>query len=155
MTFLIGDGVIPSNDGRGYVLRRLLRRAVRHAWQYGGEGLVFPSLVEATVEVMGDWYPELSETGDFIEQVVTREEVRFRRTLESGHQLLDSELADERMAVLSGATAFKLHDTYGFPVELTREIAGNGGRGGYRGGSTPKWPPSASEPGRPGRVEMK
>ena len=65
VTFLIGDGVIPSNDGRGYVLRRLLRRAVRHAWQYGGEGLVFPDLVDATVEVMGDWYTELTGQAGF------------------------------------------------------------------------------------------
>ena len=127
VTFLIGDGVIPSNDGRGYVLRRLLRRAVRHAWQYGGEGLVFPALVEATVEVMGDWYGELKERQDFITQVVTREEERFRRTLESGHQLLDAELTGDRSLTLSGAAAFKLHDTYGFPIELTTEIAGERG----------------------------
>jgi alanyl-tRNA synthetase len=126
VTFLIGDGVIPSNDGRGYVLRRLLRRAVRHAWQYGGEGLVFPRLVEATVEIMGDWYPELVTKHDFITQVVTREEERFRRTLESGHQLLDTELSADDGS-LSGSAAFKLHDTYGFPIELTREIAAERG----------------------------
>ncbi|MET0566833.1 MAG: alanine--tRNA ligase, partial [Acidimicrobiia bacterium] len=127
VTFLIADGVIPSNDGRGYVLRRILRRAVRHAWQYGGEGLVFPMLVDATVEVMGDWYTELGERKDFINQVVVREEERFRRTLESGHQLLDAELARDDAPALSGATVFKLHDTYGFPIELTREIASERG----------------------------
>ena len=127
VTFLIADGVVPSNDGRGYVLRRILRRAVRHAWQYGGEGLVFPSLVDATVEVMGDWYTEVVERRDFINQVVVREEERFRRTLESGHQLLDAELAREDAPALSGATVFKLHDTFGFPVELTREIAAERG----------------------------
>jgi alanyl-tRNA synthetase len=127
VTFLIADGVVPSNDGRGYVLRRILRRAVRHAWQYGGEGLVFPSLVDATVEVMGDWYTEVVERRDFINQVVVREEERFRRTLESGHQLLDAELAREDARALSGATVFKLHDTFGFPVELTREIAAERG----------------------------
>ncbi len=127
VTFLIADGVVPSNDGRGYVLRRILRRAVRHAWQYGGEGLVFPVLVDATVEVMGDWYNEVAERRDFINQVVTREEERFRRTLESGHQLLDAELARDDASALSGATVFKLHDTYGFPVELTREIAAERG----------------------------
>ena len=127
VTFLIGDGVIPSNDGRGYVLRRILRRAVRHAWQYGGEGLVFPMLVDATVEVMGDWYAELAERKDFINQVVVREEERFRRTLESGHQLLDTELLRDDAPALSGATVFKLHDTYGFPIELTREIASERG----------------------------
>ncbi len=127
VTFMIGDGVIPSNDGRGYVLRRLLRRAVRHAWQYGGEGLVFPTLVAATVDVMGDWYTELREKQEFITQVVTREEERFRRTLESGHQLLDAELGGDNSASLPGSTAFKLHDTYGFPIELTREIAAERG----------------------------
>jgi alanyl-tRNA synthetase len=127
VTFLIGDGVVPANEGRGYVLRRLLRRAVRHAWQYGGEGLVFPALVEATVEVMGDWYSELRDREDFITQVVTGEEERFRRTLESGHQLLDAELEGDPEATLSGSTAFKLHDTYGFPIELTREIASERG----------------------------
>jgi alanyl-tRNA synthetase len=127
VTFLIGDGVIPSNDGRGYVLRRILRRAVRHAWQYGGEGLIFPGLVEATVESHGDWYTELVERHDFITDVVTREEERFRRTLESGHQLLDVELQNDDSAELSGATVFKLHDTYGFPVELTTEIAAERG----------------------------
>ncbi len=127
VTFLIADGVVPSNDGRGYVLRRILRRAVRHAWQYGGEGLVFPSLVDATVEVMGDWYTEVVERREFINQVVIREEERFRRTLESGHQLLDAELARDDATALSGAAVFKLHDTFGFPVELTREIAAERG----------------------------
>ncbi|MEX0865292.1 MAG: alanine--tRNA ligase [Acidimicrobiia bacterium] len=126
VTFLIGDGVVPSNDGRGHVLRRVLRRAVRHAWQHGGEGLVVPSLVEATIEVMGDSYPTLVEKSSFILDVATREEERFRRTLESGHQLLDTELG-ESGAVLSGSTAFKLHDTYGFPIELTSEIAAERG----------------------------
>lgn len=126
VTFLISDGVVPSNDGRGYVLRRLLRRAVRHAWQYGGEGLLVPRLVEATIEAMSDSYPALADQADLIIDVVAREEEKFRRTLESGHQLLDTELADG-VESLSGATAFKLHDTYGFPIELTREIASERG----------------------------
>jgi alanyl-tRNA synthetase len=127
VTFLIADGVIPSNYGRGYVLRRILRRAVRHAWQYGGSGLVVPRLVDATIEAMNDWYPDLIDRRGFIDQVVTREEERFRRTLESGHQLLDAELERDQERALSGATVFKLHDTYGFPVELTREIAAERG----------------------------
>ncbi len=126
VTFLIADGVVPSNDGRGYVLRRLLRRAVRHAWQYGGEGLIMPQLVDATVDVMGDWYTDLTAKRDRVIDVVTREEEKFRRTLESGHQLLDTEL-ESGGQVLSGATAFKLHDTFGFPVELTQEIAAERG----------------------------
>ncbi|HEX6300232.1 MAG TPA: alanine--tRNA ligase [Acidimicrobiia bacterium] len=125
ITFLIGDGVIPSNDGRGYVLRRVLRRAVRHGWQYGGEGLIAPRLAETTIEVMRDAYPELAEKRDFILDVITREEERFRRTLESGHQLLDTEL--EEGETLSGSAAFKLHDTYGFPIDLTKEIAAERG----------------------------
>jgi len=125
ITFLIGDGVIPSNDGRGYVLRRVLRRAVRHGWQYGGEGLIAPRLAETTIEVMRDAYPELAEKRDFILDVITREEERFRRTLESGHQLLDTEL--EESETLSGSAAFKLHDTYGFPIDLTKEIAAERG----------------------------
>jgi alanyl-tRNA synthetase len=125
ITFLIGDGVIPSNDGRGYVLRRVLRRAVRHGWQYGGEDLLAPRLAETTIEVMSDSYPELAEKRDFILDVVTREEEKFRRTLESGHQLLDTELAESEG--LSGSAAFRLHDTYGFPIDLTREIAAERG----------------------------
>jgi alanyl-tRNA synthetase len=125
VTFLIGDGVIPSNDGRGYVLRRVLRRAVRHAWQYGGEGLVIPRLADSVIDLMGDAYPDLVEKRDLILDVVTREEEKFRRTLESGHQLLDTELAEKEG--LSGSVAFKLHDTYGFPIDLTKEIAAERG----------------------------
>ena len=122
VTFLIGDGVVPSNDGRGYVLRRVLRRAVRHAWQYGGDGLVIPELAGTTIDVMGEAYPGLAEKRDFILEVVTREEERFRRTLDSGHTLLEEEL-ETSPGQLSGDTAFKLHDTFGFPIDLTREIA--------------------------------
>ncbi len=125
VTFLIGDGVIPSNDGRGYVLRRVLRRAVRHGWQHGGDGLLMPQLAETTIDVMGEAYPDLTERRDFILDVVTREEEKFRRTLESGHQLLDTELLEGHE--LSGSAAFKLHDTYGFPIDLTREIASERG----------------------------
>jgi len=126
MTVLIGDGVIPSNDGRGYILRRIIRRAVRHAWQLGGEGLVTPALVRATVEALGSWYPEVAEREAFIIDVVSREEERFRRTLASGHQLLDVEL-ERTPEVLAGDIAFRLHDTFGFPIELTREIAAERG----------------------------
>lgn len=126
VTFLIGDGVVPSNDGRGYVLRRVLRRAVRHAWRHGGERLVTPLLVDSVIEVMGEAYPELQGKRDFIVDVVTREEERFRRTLESGHQLLDTELEDGD-DTLSGPTAFRLHDTFGFPIDLTKEIAAERG----------------------------
>lgn len=122
-TVMIGDGVMPSNEGRGYVLRRLLRRAVRHAWQLGSRALIMPSLVEATIGVLGDAYPVLVEQRDFIHDVVTREEDRFRRTLESGLRLLDDALEGVgEGGELDGEVAFKLHDTYGFPIELTTEI---------------------------------
>ncbi len=124
MSILIADGVVPSNDGRGYILRRVLRRAVRHAWRLGGDGLVAPDLARATIDVLGDWYTELQDKADLIVDVVTREERNFRRTLASGHQLLEAALeelpSDEP---LPGSVAFKLHDTYGFPIELTSEIA--------------------------------
>jgi alanyl-tRNA synthetase len=123
VTFLIGDKVVPSNEGRGYVLRRLLRRAVRHAYLLGSKDLIMPKLIAATVDVMRDAYPELVDRADIITEIAEREEVRFRRTLESGHQILDDELAGlEPGSVLAGETAFKLHDTYGFPRELTEEI---------------------------------
>ena len=126
VTFLIADGVVPSNDGRGYVLRRILRRGVRHAWQLkpdAGKELIFPSLVDKTIEIMGEAYPELSDKRDLVLDAVTREETQFRHTLQSGVELLDRELAEISEPVLPGSVAFKLHDTYGFPIELTSEIA--------------------------------
>jgi alanyl-tRNA synthetase len=112
------------------VLRRVLRRAVRHAWQLGGEGLITPRLVDATVEAIGDWYEELRTQRDYVVEVVSREEERFRRTLESGHSLLDTELQGlDGGSTLSGSVAFKLHDTFGFPIELTKEIAAERGVG--------------------------
>ncbi|MBI5158157.1 MAG: alanine--tRNA ligase [Acidimicrobiia bacterium] len=128
LTFLIADGVVPSNEGRGYILRRLLRRAVRHAWQLGAERPVTPYLVDATIEVMSPGYPALRSGRDGIVEMAEREELRFRRTLESGHTLLASELEGmDAGGVLAGPTAFKLHDTFGFPVELTEEIAAERG----------------------------
>jgi alanyl-tRNA synthetase len=124
MSILIADGVVPSNDGRGYILRRILRRAVRHAWRLGGEGLLTPDLARTTIDLLGDWYTELSGKADLIVDVVTREEQNFRRTLASGHQLLEAALEDlPSDEPLPGSVAFKLHDTYGFPIELTSEIA--------------------------------
>ena len=128
VTFLIGDKVVPSNEGRGYVLRRLIRRAVRHAFLLGSEDLIMPKLVETTVEVMREPYPELHAQRGAIVDMVAREEEQFRRTLRSGHQLLDEELRYlEPGAMLSGETAFKLHDTFGFPKELTEEIVSERG----------------------------
>jgi alanyl-tRNA synthetase len=122
MTFLISDGVFPSNEDRGYVLRRLIRRAVRQAFALGVERPVTPSLVRASIEVMGEAYPELHRTAEFVSDVAGREEARFRVTLRSGLAMLESELAAGSKTV-SGDVAFRLHDTHGFPIELTREIA--------------------------------
>jgi alanyl-tRNA synthetase len=128
VTFLIADGVVPSNEGRGYVLRRLLRRAVRHAFLLDAEDPVMAGLVEATVATMGDAYPDLTAKFGSISEIVEREEMQFRRTLLSGHALLDNALLElEPGGVLSGETAFKLHDTYGFPKELTEEIVAERG----------------------------
>ena len=123
VTFLIADKVVPSNEGRGYVLRRLLRRAVRHAVLLGSEDTIMPVLVDATIDAMGTAYPDLLEQRDRILEMAEREEGRFRRTLESGHKLLDEALDPlEEGDTLSGEVAFKLHDTHGFPRELTEEI---------------------------------
>jgi alanyl-tRNA synthetase len=121
-TMLVSDGVFPSNEGRGYVLRRILRRAVRYAFLLGTEQLVMPRLVETAIDVMGTAYPDVVKNRDFILGVLTREEERFRHTLKTGLTILDDEL--ESGSSLSGSTAFLLHDTYGFPLELTQEIAG-------------------------------
>jgi alanyl-tRNA synthetase len=124
MTFLVTDGVNPSNEERGYVLRRIIRRAVRFAYLLGVEQLVTPGLIDRTIEVMGDAYPELRAERDRVEGVITREEERFRQTLKTGVSLLDDAL--ERLpsgAPLPGDVAFKLHDTYGFPLDVTKEVA--------------------------------
>ena len=126
VTFLVNDGVQPSNEDRGYVLRRLLRRAVRHAHQLGVEKLVLPSLVGTVIDVMEDAYPELRANADYIGGIVTREEEQFRRTLRSGGAILEELLAGGTTAV-SGDSAFLLHDTYGYPIDLTKEIAAERG----------------------------
>ena len=125
MTFLVSDGVFPSNEDRGYVLRRIIRRAVRHAFQLGVEKLVTPTLVDATVDTLGEAWPELTRNHDFVTTVVTREEERFRQTLKAGSAILDEEIT--RSGRVSGEAAFRLHDTFGFPIELTTEIAGERG----------------------------
>ena len=125
-TMLVNDGVFPSNEGRGYVLRRIIRRAVRHAYLLGTERLVMPGLVETAIDVMGGAYPDVIKNRDFIVGVLTKEEERFRQTLKTGLVILEEELAKDQK-VLMGTTAFTLHDTYGFPLELTEEIAGERG----------------------------
>ncbi|MFY9586567.1 MAG: alanine--tRNA ligase [Actinomycetota bacterium] len=125
-TFLIGDGVFPSNEGRGYVLRRVIRRAVRHARLLGVDDLIMPPLVDAVVQTMGDAYPEIVSNKEMIRTTAGTEEENFRRTLRSGLVLLEEDIGRARKEgtkKLSGEGAFKLHDTYGFPLELTLEIA--------------------------------
>jgi len=125
-TMLINDGVFPSNEGRGYVLRRIIRRAIRHAFLLGTEKLVMPSLSETAIEVMGNAYPDLHGNKDFILGVLSKEEERFRHTLKTGLSILEDDM-QKNPETLSGSSAFLLHDTYGFPLELTQEIAGERG----------------------------
>jgi alanyl-tRNA synthetase len=130
MTFLVADGVIPSNDDRGYVLRRIIRRAIRFAYLLGVERPVLPAMVERTIDLMGDAYPVVRESRKLVVPIITREEESFRRTLATGSQILDLHL--DRLgegATLPGDIAFQLHDTYGFPIEVTQETAELRGHG--------------------------
>ena len=122
--FLIVDGVLPSNEGRGYVLRRIIRRAVRHGHKLGQEQAFFYRLVEPLAAEMGAAYPELLEARARVEQVLQQEEQRFAETLKQGMQILEETIAaDTSATVIPGAVAFKLYDTYGFPVDMTADIA--------------------------------
>ena len=128
VSFLVSDGVFPSNEGRGYVLRRLIRRAVRHAYRLGVEQLVTPELVDTTVMLTGEAYPDLATNASFVHDVIAREEERFRQTLKAGTHILEAEMAKlAEGATLPGSVAFALHDTHGFPLELTEEIAAERG----------------------------
>ncbi|MEK8031378.1 alanine--tRNA ligase [Ideonella sp. DXS29W] len=120
-TFAVIDGVIPSNAGRGYVLRRIARRAIRHGYKLGARKPFFYTLVPALVEQMGEAYPELRTGAARATEVLKQEEERFFQTIERGMEILDAALAAQP-AVLDGDTAFKLHDTYGFPVDLTADV---------------------------------
>jgi alanyl-tRNA synthetase len=124
MTFLVGDGVVPSNEDRGYVLRRIIRRAIQFSYRLGVERLILPEMVASCVGVMQDAYPELAADLDRIQSTIEREEAKFRETLRTGSSLLDSALDSvEPGSALDGSVAFKLHDTYGFPLEVTQEFA--------------------------------
>ena len=127
-SLLVSDGVFPSNEARGYVLRRILRRAVRHAYILGVESAVMGGMVDAVIEIMGADYPDLAANHQFVREVIDREEVRFRETLRKGQSILDEQLdALADGAALPGDVAFLLHDTYGFPLEVTQEITGERG----------------------------
>lgn len=121
-SFLICDGVIPSNEGRGYVLRRIIRRAVRHGYMLGAKDTFFYKLVAPLIEVMAEAGEELKRQQAIVEKVLKTEEEQFARTLERGLQLLDEELAQLTDDVLPGETAFRLYDTYGFPIDLTADV---------------------------------
>ena len=128
-SFLISDGVMPSNDGRGYVLRRIMRRAMRHAHLLGAKDPVMHRLVPALVQQMGAAYPELTQAQALIEETLKLEETRFKQTLDRGLKLLDDELDGlDEGAPLSGDAAFKLYDTYGFPLDLTQDALREKGR---------------------------
>ncbi|WP_458071805.1 alanine--tRNA ligase [Rhodanobacter sp. BL-MT-08] len=120
--FLIVDGVLPSNEGRGYVLRRIIRRALRHAWMLGVRGDFFWKMVQPLVEEMGEAYPELAAKQSFVEDALRTEEQRFGETLEHGMRVFD-DVAGKSGTTIPGADAFRLYDTYGFPVDLTADIA--------------------------------
>ncbi len=121
--FLIADGVNPSNEGRGYVLRRIIRRAVRHGNKLGATGPFFYKMLQPLVDVMGVAYPELAANQTRIEALLLKEEEQFAKTLEQGLKLLEGELANLKGSVIPGAVVFKLYDTYGFPADLTADIA--------------------------------
>ena len=125
VSFLVADGVLPSNEGRGYVLRRLLRRAARHGKLLGIKENFLYKLVDEVIKVSGEAYPELVEKESYIKKVIRIEEEKFNETIEQGMEILDSYIADLKKngeTTLSGENAFKLYDTYGFPIDLTQEI---------------------------------
>lgn len=121
--FLVLDGVMPSNEGRGYVLRRIIRRAVRHGNKLGAKGTFFHQLVGALIEQMGDAYPELAKHQSIIEKVLRIEEEQFGKTLERGLAILEEHLSALEGDVIPGDVVFKLYDTYGFPADLTADVA--------------------------------
>ncbi len=129
-TFLISDGVLPSNEGRGYVLRRIMRRAARHAKMLGFAEPLLYRTVDAVIAMMGDAYPELLEREDYVKKVILAEEERFAETLDNGLRLLNEAVAGLKKSgssVIPGETLFRLYDTYGFPIDLTADIVENEG----------------------------
>ena len=121
-SFLIVDGVLPSNEGRGYVLRRIIRRALRHGWKLGVRQAFFHRMVAPLVEQMGQAYPELAAKAKLVDQVLAAEEERFAETLDSGMKVFE-QIAAKASGTVAGADAFRLYDTYGFPVDLTADVA--------------------------------
>jgi alanyl-tRNA synthetase len=122
-SFLVVDGVLPGNEGRGYVLRRIIRRAIRHGKKLGVDGAFFHQLVEPLCREMGDAYPELIKAKAHVEKVLAKEERRFSETLDQGMEILETAIAELKGTELPGDVVFKLYDTFGFPVDLTADIA--------------------------------
>jgi alanyl-tRNA synthetase len=121
--FLIVDGVLPGNEGRAYVLRRIIRRAIRHGKKLGTDDLFFHKLVAPLAKEMGEAYPELAKARTHVEKVLKKEEMRFAETLDQGMEILEAAIADLKDKEIPGEVVFKLYDTYGFPVDLTADIA--------------------------------
>ena len=129
-TFMISDKIMPSNEGRGYVLRRLIRRAARHGRKMGMKGAFLSDIVDSVIDVCGDHYPELEEQRVFIKKIVTAEEEKFNDTLDQGLAMITNHIEDMKkngVKVLPGDIAFKLHDTYGFPIDITSDILADEG----------------------------
>ena len=120
-SFLIADGVLPSNEGRGYVLRRILRRGIRHAYSLGSKDALFHEIFKELKNLMGDFYQELNTGADAIKETLYSEEIKFRETLSKGLEILGHELPKIKNNKLDGKIAFKLYDTFGFPLDLTQD----------------------------------
>ena len=130
VSFAIGDGALPSNEGRGYIIRRLIRRSVMHGQRLGIQGSFLTKLVPTVASIMHSYYPEVTENIEFIQKVIANEENRFQETIHDGLAILETvfaEMKEKNQTVLSGENAFKLYDTYGFPYELTLEYASDNG----------------------------
>lgn len=130
VSFAIGDGALPSNEGRGYIIRRLIRRSVMHGQRLGIQGSFLTKLVPTVASIMHSYYPEVTENLEFIQKVIANEENRFQETIHDGLAILETvfaEMKEKNQTVLSGENAFKLYDTYGFPYELTLEYASDNG----------------------------
>ena len=130
VSFAIGDGALPSNEGRGYIIRRLIRRSVMHGQRLGIQGSFLTKLVPTVASIMHSYYPEVTENMEFIQKVIANEENRFQETIHDGLAILETvfaEMKEQNQTVLSGENAFKLYDTYGFPYELTLEYASDNG----------------------------
>jgi alanyl-tRNA synthetase len=130
MSFLVADGVVPSNEDRGYVLRRIMRRAIQHGRRLGIEGAFLPRFAEQVREVMGGFYPQLYDQREAVDRWLATEEESFSRTLEQGTKLLEELIArakDDGQGAIAAEDAFRLHDTYGFPIDVTKELAGEQG----------------------------